>query len=122
MAGKVLVVDDSATMRQQLRTVLSTNGYQVYEAENGRVGLDTFKREKPDLLIVDVNMPVMGGIPMITELTAEPTAQRIPILMLTTESGADVVSKGKAAGATAWILKPFKPDLLLGSIQKLIGG
>ena len=118
----VLVVDDSTTIRQQLSIFLSGNGHESLEAENGQIGLDVARENNVDLMIVDVNMPVMNGIDMVTEIRKLPQHAKTPIFMLTTESGQDIAKKGKEAGVTAWIVKPFKPEFLLKGITKVLGG
>jgi two-component system chemotaxis response regulator CheY len=120
MPQTVLVVDDSATMRQQTRTLLQTNGYTVVEAGNGAEGLEAAKGAVVGLVIVDVNMPVMNGIEMIGKLRKMDKYDKTPIFVLTTESSGNVVSQGKAAGATAWIVKPFNPQILLAAVKKVL--
>lgn len=120
MPQTVLVVDDSATMRQQTRTLLQTNGYNVVEAGNGAEGLEAAKGAAVALVIVDVNMPVMNGIEMIGKLRKMDNYSKTPIFVLTTESSGNVVSQGKAAGATAWIVKPFNPQVLLAAVKKVL--
>jgi two-component system chemotaxis response regulator CheY len=120
MPGTVLVVDDSATMRQQTRTLLQTNGYTVVEAGNGAEGLEAAKGTPVGLVIVDVNMPVMNGIEMIGKLRKMDKYDKTPIFVLTTESSGSVVTQGKAAGATAWIVKPFNPQILLAAVKKVL--
>jgi two-component system chemotaxis response regulator CheY len=120
MPQTVLVVDDSATMRQQTRTLLQTNGYTVVEAGNGAEGLEAAKGAPVGLVIVDVNMPVMNGIEMIGKLRKMDKYDKTPIFVLTTESSGNVVSQGKAAGATAWIVKPFNPQILLAAVKKVL--
>jgi len=116
----ILIVDDSSTVRQQLTTVLTVNGFTVVTAANGAEGLDQAKKVKADLVISDVNMPVMGGLTMISEIRKLPSYARTPIFVLTTESGARV-AEGKAAGASAWIVKPFKPESLLAGVKRAVG-
>jgi two-component system chemotaxis response regulator CheY len=120
MPQTVLVVDDSATMRQQTRTLLQTNGYTVVEAGNGAEGLEAAKGNSVGLVIVDVNMPVMNGIEMIGKLRKMDNYGKTPIFVLTTESSGDIVTRGKAAGATAWIVKPFNPQILLAAVKKVL--
>ena len=120
MPQTVLVVDDSATMRQQTRTLLQTNGYTVVEAGNGAEGLEAAKGAAIGLVIVDINMPVMNGIEMIGKLRKMDSYGKTPIFVLTTESSGTIVSQGKAAGATAWIVKPFNPTILLAAVKKVL--
>lgn len=121
MAVKILAVDDSASMRQMVTFTLKGAGYEVEEAADGKQALDKAKGNKFNLVISDVNMPVMDGITLIKELRAMGDYKFTPILMLTTESTADKKQEGKAAGATGWIVKPFNPDQLLATIKKVVG-
>jgi two-component system, chemotaxis family, chemotaxis protein CheY len=120
MSKRILVVDDSATVRQQLHSLLHTHGFGVTEAEDGEQGLATATAEQVDLLIVDVNMPRMNGIQMVGEVRKLPNYAKTPIFMLTTESTKSVMALGKSAGATAWIIKPFRPDILIKGIQRVL--
>lgn len=121
MSVKILAVDDSASMRQMVVFTLKGAGYNVEEAVDGQQALIKAKHAKFNIVISDVNMPVMDGITLIKELRALPDYKFIPILMLTTESTADKKQEGKSAGATGWIVKPFNPDQLLATIKKVIG-
>ncbi len=121
MSIRILAVDDSASMLQMVTFTLKGAGYEVEEASDGKQALDKAKSGKFNLVLSDVNMPVMDGITLIKELRALPDYKFIPILMLTTESTADKKQEGKAAGATGWIVKPFNPDQLLTTIKKVIG-
>lgn len=122
MAHTILIVDDSATVRQQLRLCLEMGGYEVIEAANGKLGLEMADKTKVSLVISDVNMPLMNGIDMIRELRKKPNYTKTPIFVLTTESAAAFAQQGKQAGATAWMVKPFKADVLLKGIRGLLGG
>jgi len=117
----ILAVDDSASMRQMVSFTLKGAGYTVIDAVDGVDALAKAKTGKIDLVLTDVNMPRMDGISLIKELRAQPSFKFTPILMLTTESGADKKSEGKSAGATGWIVKPFNPDQLLATIKKVLG-
>ena len=119
--AKILAVDDSASMRQMVSFTLQGAGYDVIEASDGQEALDKAKTQSVDLVLSDVNMPVMDGITLIKNLRGLNTYKYTPILMLTTESAGDKKSEGKAAGATGWIVKPFNPDQLLNTIKKVIG-
>lgn len=116
----ILAVDDSASMRQMVAFTLKGAGYSVVEAIDGQDALNKAKTAKVDLVLTDVNMPKMDGIALIKALRALPTYKFTPILMLTTESGAEKKVEGKTAGATGWIVKPFNPDQLLATIKKVI--
>ncbi len=117
----ILAVDDSASMRQMVSFTLKSAGFDVIDAVDGVDALGKAKAEKVDLVLTDVNMPRMDGIGLIKELRALSNYKFTPILMLTTESGADKKTEGKSAGATGWIVKPFNPDQLLATIKKVIG-
>lgn len=117
----ILAVDDSASMRQMVSFTLQGAGYDVIEASDGQEAYDKAKTQSVDLVLSDVNMPVMDGITLIKNLRALDTYKYTPILMLTTESAGDKKTEGKAAGATGWIVKPFNPDQLINTIKKVIG-
>lgn len=118
--AKILAVDDSASMRQMVSFTLKGAGHEVIEAVDGVDALAKAKGASLDLVISDVNMPNMDGITLIAELRKLPAFKFTPMLMLTTESGADKKAQGKAAGATGWIVKPFNPDQLLNTIKKVL--
>ncbi len=119
--AKILAVDDSASMRQMVSFTLKSAGHDVHEAEDGVDALNTAKSQGAfDLVISDINMPNMDGISLIKELRGLTDFKFTPILMLTTESSSDKKSEGKAAGATGWIVKPFNPDQLLATINKVL--
>ena len=119
--AKILAVDDSASMRQMVTFTLKGAGHQVDEAGNGQDALTKAKANKYDLVITDVNMPIMDGITLIRNLRGEANYKFTPLLMLTTESGAENKAEGKAAGATGWIVKPFNPDQLVATVKKVLG-
>ncbi|BDM62865.1 Fis family transcriptional regulator [Shewanella sp. NFH-SH190041] len=118
---KILAVDDSASMRQMVGFTLKTAGFDVTEASNGDEALKVAQQGQYDLVISDVNMPVMDGITLIRNLRTLPTYKFTPLLMLTTESGGEKKQEGRAAGATGWIVKPFNPDQLLATVRKVLG-
>jgi two-component system chemotaxis response regulator CheY len=117
----ILTVDDSASMRQMVVFTLKGAGYNVVEAADGVQALAIAKKQSFDLVITDVNMPNMDGISLIRELRALPAFKFTPLLMLTTESSPEKKQQGKAAGATGWIVKPFNPDQLVKTVQKVLG-
>ncbi len=119
--ANILAVDDSSSMRQMVSFTLKGAGHQVVEACDGQDALNKAKTQQFDLIVTDVNMPVMDGITFIRNLRAEPNYKFTPMLMLTTESGMDKKQEGKAAGATGWIVKPFNPDQLLNTVKKVLG-
>lgn len=118
---RILAVDDSASMRQMVSFTLKSAGFDVAEAEDGKVALDLARKEKFNLVLADVNMPNMDGIALIRALRAEADYKFTPMLMLTTEAGTEKKQEGKAAGATGWIVKPFNPEQLVATIKKVLG-
>ncbi|MCZ6804801.1 MAG: response regulator [Proteobacteria bacterium] len=116
----ILTVDDSASMRQMVSFTLKGAGYDVIEAVDGVDVLDKAKDSNPDAVLTDINMPNMDGITLIEELRKLPNYKHTPMLMLTTESSGDMKGKGKAVGATGWLVKPFNPEQLLATIKKVI--
>lgn len=121
MGKQVLVVDDSVTMRQMVSFTLSSAGFEVVEAGNGQEAVGKLNGgAKPNLVITDLNMPVMDGIELIKAIRGMPSYKFIPILMLTTESSDDKKKAGQAAGATGWIVKPFNPEQMMKIVQKVL--
>jgi two-component system chemotaxis response regulator CheY len=120
MAKTILIVDDSASLRQVVNIALTGAGYEVIEAGDGKEGLEKLDGRKIHLVISDVNMPNMDGITFVTEARKIAEYKFTPFIMLTTESQQDMVEKGKAAGAKAWMVKPFKPDQMLDAVSKLV--
>ncbi|MCM2285059.1 MAG: response regulator [Desulfobacula sp.] len=120
MGKLILTADDSASMRQMVSFTLKGAGYDVLEAVDGKDGLEKAKAKDVDMVITDLNMPHMDGIQMIREIRALPKYKFIPIILLTTESQDEKKMQGKAAGATGWIVKPFKPEQLLAVIKKVL--
>ena len=116
----ILTVDDSASMRQMVTFTLKGAGYDVIEAIDGVDALDKAKGSNPDAVLTDIHMPNMDGITLIQELRKLPNYKHTPMLMLTTESSGDMKAKGKIAGATGWLVKPFNPEQLLETIKKVI--
>jgi two-component system chemotaxis response regulator CheY len=115
---KLLIVDDSTMLRDMLVYALNEGGYNdVIEAVDGVDGLNKAKKNSFDLVITDVNMPNMDGITLVEELRKISTYSKTPILVLTTERSDEMKSKGKAAGATGWIVKPFVPNQLLKAVN-----
>lgn len=120
MAKTALIVDDAATIRQMVAFTLSQAGFDVVEATHGRHALQQLDARRVDIVITDLNMPVMDGLTFIRELRARPETRFTPVLMLTTESQAEKKQQGKAAGATGWIVKPFHPEKLIDVIGKVL--
>jgi two-component system chemotaxis response regulator CheY len=118
---KILVVDDSATVRQQVGMALQQAGYTVLEAGDGVEGLQVLDKGGVSMVICDVNMPRMSGLDMLEKLKADPRHAMIPVVMLTTEGHPGLVERAKKAGAKGWIVKPFKAELMLAAVGKLVG-
>jgi two-component system chemotaxis response regulator CheY len=116
----ILAVDDSASMRQMVRYTLEGAGYKVLQASDGVEALELAKNGVADLVLTDVNMPRMDGIELVRELRALSSYKFVPMLVLTTESGQETKMRGKQAGATGWIVKPFNPDQLLATIARVL--
>lgn len=116
----ILTVDDSPSIRQMIKVVLGPAGHTVIEAGDGAQGLEKAKSTKLDLVITDLNMPVMNGLELIKALRGLPSLVGLPIVFLTTESNDAIKQEAKAAGATGWITKPFKPEQLLTVVSKLV--
>ena len=116
----ILLVDDSASMREMVSFTLKGVGHEVTEAEDGVEALEFAKKNSVDLVITDVNMPNMDGITLTAELRKLDSYKFTPILILTTETGSVRKEQGKVAGATGWIEKPFDPDNLLGTINRVL--
>lgn len=120
MAKTILTVDDSASIRQMVKFTLTKEGYNVIEACDGKDALAKAGGAQIDMVVTDLNMPNMDGITLIRELRAKPQFKFIPIIMLTTESQDTKKNEGKSAGATGWIVKPFKPEQLVTIAKKVL--
>ena len=120
MGKKVLIVDDSASMRQLIAFAVKDGGYEALLAENGAQAIENLKSGPADLVITDLNMPEMDGITLIKELRAMAAYRFVPILMLTTESQVAKREEGRAAGASGWIVKPFSAEKILEVVKKFI--
>ncbi len=120
MSKTILIVDDSASIRQVVSLTLKGAGYEVIEAVDGKDGLTKLDGKKVHLIISDVNMPNMDGITMVKAIKQMPSYKFTPIVMLTTEGSDDKKLQGKAAGAKAWIVKPFKPAQMLQAVSMLV--
>lgn len=120
MAKTILIVDDSASLRQVVAIALRNAGYDVLEACDGKDALGKLDGRKIHLIISDVNMPNMDGISFVKAAKQLPAYRFTPVIMLTTEAGADKKAAGQAAGAKAWVVKPFVPAQMLAAVSKLI--
>lgn len=122
MAKSILVVDDSETVRQVLQMTLANSGFTVIEAEDGLDALGKLALNPVDMLITDLNMPHMDGLELIKKVRMEGAHRFTPIVMLTTESSEEKKLAGREAGASGWIVKPFKPEQLLKVVKLVLGG
>ena len=120
MSKVILVVDDSASIRQVAKMALSAEGYQVIDACDGCDALNKLDGAKIHLIISDLNMPNMDGITLLKEIKQLPAYRFTPVVMLTTEGAEEKKEQGRAAGAKAWIIKPFRPEQMLVAVNKLI--
>ena len=120
MGKLVLIIDDSTFMRELVASTLKRAGYEVIEGSNGQEGLDRLGENRVNLIISDVNMPVMDGLTFVKNVRSSTANEFTPILMLTTESSEERKKEGKAAGATGWIVKPFDPPQFLQTISKVV--
>lgn len=119
---KILVVDDSATVRQQVAQVLTKVGFEVLEAADGQIGVDMINGDGSiGVVICDVNMPRVNGIELVVKVKSEQKNAELPILMLTTDGQPSLIKKAKEAGARGWMVKPFNPAQLVAAVQKLAG-
>jgi two-component system, chemotaxis family, chemotaxis protein CheY len=120
MAKALMIVDDSASMRQLVSFTLQDAGYDVLAANNGKDALAKIDGKKIDMVITDLNMPEMDGIELIRQLRGKSGFKFLPILMLTTESQETKKHEGKQAGASGWLVKPFQPQQLLDLVKKYV--
>ena len=117
----LLLVDDSTTIRNMLKAFLGPYSCRLLEAAGGRAGLEMVKQETIDLIITDQNMPGLDGLGMVKAIRAGSHNQNVPILVLTTETADEMKSAFRAAGASAWMSKPFTPERLEAALNKLLG-
>ena len=120
MAKRIMTVDDSASVRQVVRLTLAGAGYDVVEAVDGKDALAKLNGTPVQLIVTDLNMPNMDGITFVTHVKKHPRHKFAPVVMLTTEGQDAKKQQGRAAGAKAWIVKPFSPPQLLDAVAKLI--
>ncbi len=122
MPAMALVVDDSVSMRRMVAFTLSQAGFSVLEGENGQAALALLDGMAVELIITDVNMPVMDGFSFVREVRRRAEYAETPILMLTTDSEQERKAAGRSAGATGWIVKPFDPERLVEVVRRLVPG
>ena len=116
----VMVVDDSPSVRQQVGMALTQAGYGVIEAVDGQDGLGKVATAGVSLVICDINMPRMNGLVMVEKMKADPRTSTVPVVMLTSEGQPALMERAKKAGAKGWIIKPFKADLLIAAVKRLV--
>ena len=121
MSKKVMTVDDSSVVRQILKKTLTGAGYEVTEAVDGVDALEKLTNGPVDMVVTDLNMPNMDGVELIRNLRRQPGNRFLPIVMLTTESQQHIKEEGKMAGASGWIVKPFRPEQLLAIVRTVLG-
>ena len=120
MAKTIMVVDDSASLRQVVSIALKGAGYDVIEACDGKDALTKLGGQKVHLIISDVNMPNMDGLSFVKAAKQMPEYKFTPVIMLTTEASEEKKQEGQAAGAKAWVVKPFQPAQMLAAVAKLV--
>jgi len=121
MSIRILAIDDSPTMRGLVAAALEASGFELHLAEDGVNGLDMLSTADPHLVITDINMPRLDGFGVIEGVRASLAHASVPILVLTTESGADLKNRARLAGATGWIVKPFDDTRLVQTINRVLG-
>ena len=119
MSLRVLAIDDSRTMRDLLQSALEGAGFQVTTAQDGVDGLERLNSAAPDVIITDINMPRLDGFGVIEAVRLSDAGTSVPILVLSTESGADLKARARLSGATGWITKPFDDAQLIGAIRRV---
>lgn len=121
MTIRILAIDDSPTIRALVSKALRPAGFEVFLASDGIEGVEALPDARPDLIITDINMPRMDGFGLIDAVRADDAYSSVPILVLTTESGADLKARARKAGATGWIVKPFEDTRLISVINRVLG-
>jgi len=119
--ANILIVDDSSLIRNVASEAATEAGHTPFTATNGQEGLDRANMGDIDLIFSDVNMPVMGGLEMVSKIKENEAFKFLAIVMLTTESSPELKEKGKALGAKAWLVKPFNKEKFIKVVQKLLG-
>jgi two-component system chemotaxis response regulator CheY len=121
MSKTIMTVDDSASVRQMVSFTLRQQGFETLEAANGSEALKKIGEEQIDMVITDINMPELDGISLIREIRQNPSCRFLPVIVLTTDGDPEKKQEGKKAGATGWIVKPFRPDQLVAVVRKVLG-
>lgn len=120
MSKKIMIVDDSGTIRQQVAAALTGAGFAMAEAIDGEDGLAKLTAAQDVALVIcDVNMPKLNGLDMLEKLRKVPRLETLPVIMLTTEGQPEHIARAKSLGAKGWLVKPFRPDLLIAAVKKL---
>jgi two-component system, chemotaxis family, chemotaxis protein CheY len=118
----ILIIDDSLTVRQQVSLTLTSAGYQTVEARDGREGVDVLRAHAEIAMVLcDVNMPCMNGLEFLDTVKGDAAGPPVPVVMLTTDGAPDFIARARRAGAKAWIVKPFRPSLLLAAVRRIAG-
>ncbi|MGK0198310.1 MAG: two-component system chemotaxis response regulator CheY [Yoonia sp.] len=120
MSKTIMTVDDASIIRKRVSFTLQSSGHRVLEAGDGLQALDIVRKERVDLILSDINMPNMDGIEFTRQVRTLPEYNSVPIILLTTESEPGKKAEGRAAGASGWIVKPFKQDQLLALMAKVL--
>lgn len=121
MSKTVLTIDDSGSIRQMVAMTLTGAGFTVIEAANGAEGLAQATSNKVHAILTDINMPIMNGMEFLRKFRQSPAGKGVPVVLLTTESSEDLKRQAREAGATGWIVKPFKQDQLIAVVKKVVG-
>lgn len=121
MSKTIMTVDDSASVRMMVAFTLKESGYEIVEAVNGVDALEKLENHEISMIVADINMPEMDGITLVKKIRNHKQHRFIPVIMLTTESHESMRERGKEAGATGWIVKPFKPEQLVAVTRKVLG-
>jgi two-component system chemotaxis response regulator CheY len=117
---RIVIVDDSATVRIMIRFTLEGAGYDVVEAIDGVEALEKLDGFDIHAMVVDVNMPRMGGMEFLRKVRKIPDFRTTPVIMLTTETGEELIEEGREAGASGWMVKPFSPEELINILNKVM--
>jgi DNA-binding response OmpR family regulator len=117
---KILIVDDEPELREMLTMRLEANGYEVITAADGEEGLEQTKKEKPDLILLDIMMPGMDGLIVLSRLRNNLETSFIPVIMLTAKGDTSAIMESQRAGATDYVIKPFEPSQLLALIKRYL--
>ncbi len=117
--SRILAVDDTRALRNMLVDCLKGAGHEVFEAADGREALEQLKLHRPDMVITDLNMPIMNGLDFIAAARAEPEGRALPMLLLTTETAQELKDRAREVKATGWLTKPFEPTQILGLVERL---